>query len=429
MIAPFQGLRYTSKISDVSRAVAPPYDVISASLQEELYRRDPHNVVRLILGRQFPEDTERENRYTRARADLDAWIAAGFLGRDPRPAFYLYEQQFRLKDGREFQRRGFMALRRLEPFQGGRIRPHEKTLSGPKVDRLELMKACGANLSPIFALYSDPEGRMKGALKAFFETDALIDLVDDDGVRNRLWSVTDPGLFRITDEVVGTKTLFIADGHHRYETAIAYKNWMAEQGVSISEDSPLHYVMMFFAEMSDPGLVILPTHRIVRNRPGFDAGIFRRRVEEKFNIREIAGNRKILIESLKDAARETQALGMILPGDKIGAILTPRKREGLSPVDTAVLHQDILREIMGLGDEEERNPQYLKFVKNAEEVFEASHEAGFNCGFLLNSPQMDVLQKVVEGGNILPPKTTYFFPKLLSGLVFRQIDREGRVSL
>jgi uncharacterized protein (DUF1015 family) len=441
VIAPFRGLRYDLSAVDPARVTAPPYDVIGEDAQKRLYERDPHNVVRLILGYQRPADTEAGNRYTRAAADLDAWIKEGILKRDAEPSFYLYEQEFSLKDGSRHTRRGFMALRRLEEFGKGRIQPHEKTLAGPKADRLLLMKACRANLSPIFSLYSDPERALGRLLEPHFSKPPLADFADEDGVRQRLWRARDPELFRRTDEIIGQKNLFIADGHHRYETALAYREWRLgrPEGANAQEDASFNYVMMFFSDMEDPGLVILPTHRVIHGRPGFDARGLREKLASVFGLKSLQDG-ETLLEALKEeGGRGAQVLGLALPGEAPLLLTLSRERrdalpalrespEALRAVDTLVLHRLILREMLGFKEEDEKDPRYVTFVKDAREALGSLKDARTNAVFLLNTTPMGVLKDVVETGMVLPPKTTFFYPKLLSGLVFNPLVPGERVE-
>ena len=431
-IAPFRGVRYDpQKIADFRLVTAPPYDVISEIQQNRLYERSPYNVVRLILGRQYPADTEENNRYTRAVSDFKSWLQSGVLIRDPEPSVYLYEQSFEVFEIRgqgRFTRRGFLALRRLEEFEKGRIRPHEKTLSGPKADRLLLIKACGANFSPIFSLYSDPDHQWTNLLEPFFKIPSQVDFSDDEGIRHRLWRVSDPALFQKMNEILGGKNLFIADGHHRYETAIAYRDWMKKQFPHSTDDAAFNYVMMFFGEMSDPGLIILPTHRVLQNWPGFDAGNFKERLKEFFDFKTFAKDRKEAFLSELSNLRDRRAIGILFPQEPGHHLIIP-KPAAFQSIDTAILHQTIFRDVLKFKDEDEKDPRHLRFIKEMEEGFEALKDPQVNCVFLMNCPRMEDLRKVVESGQILPPKTTYFYPKLITGLVMNQIDPRDSVVI
>lgn len=441
VIVPFRGIRYDLSQKELSEVTAPPYDVINEEGQKRLYARDPHNVIRLILGRQFPKDTETDNRYTRAAADLQAWIKEGVLKRDAEPSFTLYEQEFTLKDGTRHVRRGFLALRRLEEFGKGKIQPHEKTLAGPKADRLLLTKACRANLSPIFSLYSDSERALAAVLAPHFQKEPFADFKDDDGVRQRLWRVTDPLLFRKTNEIVGQKNLFIADGHHRYETALAYREWMRAQNPDAPEDAPFNYVLMFFSDMEDPGLVILPTHRVLHDWPGFDGGRLLEQLKAWFTARAFAeSDEEGFLKALKASGEKgEQAFGLCLPGSGFFVLTLDGSKRDAMPglgdvppssraVDTTVLHRGIFRKMLGLKEEDDKDPRFMSFVKDAREALAARKTQGTNAVFLLNSPPMNVLREVVETGLVLPPKTTFFYPKLLSGLVLNPIVAEERVA-
>lgn len=441
IIAPFRGLRYNpGKISDLSRVTAPPYDVISPEGQRRLYERDPHNIVRLILGYQHPSDTDADNRYTRAAADLNQWTREEVLVRDDAPSFYLYEQHFeveKIEGRRKYIRRGFLALRRLEKFEDesgrGSVRPHEKTLSGPKADRLLLFKSCHANLSPIFSLYSDREGSIAAILKPYFDTVPLADFTDEQSVRHRLWKVSDRELFRKANSIIGTKSLFIADGHHRYETAVNYCDWMRGRHPDAPPTAPFRYVMMFFSEMSDPGLLILPTHRVLHDWPGFDLSALEKRLEDWFEIsRHPRTDEKGLVRILEEGGKQGRHLfGMGVPGrDNILLLTLRREKESrVSKVDTAILHNVIFREMLGMSEDDQKDPRYLRFVKDTREALTASGEAGVNCVFITNAPPMPVLEEVVAEGKVLPPKTTFFYPKLVSGLVLNQIRPDELVTI
>lgn len=438
VIAPFRGIRYNLQTKDLSRVTAPPYDVISAEGQQALHDKDPHNIVRLDLGQGRGSDSDADNRYTRSAAMLQSWIKEGFLIQDADPAYYLYEQIFEADAGKGhseiFVRRGFFALRRLEEFEGGRIRPHEKTLSGPKEDRLLLMKATGMNLSPIFFLYDDPKQVVADLLKKHFEEAPLADFIDEAGVRQRFWRVQDADLFRATDEVLGGRTLLIADGHHRYETALNYRRWILSQNPGLPQNHPIHYVMAFFADMADPGMIVLPTHRILKNDP-LDAADFRARLEKWFEFTTFQAdndNRKPFLDALKGLQGTGPAFGLLLANDprehlillsQQGKDACQKLIQGpLQEIDTAILHRMIFQELLGLDDQMVKEKQYVAFVKEAEEVFDARQKPDFRAGFILNSQTIAMLKRVMDQGMILPPKTTFFYPKLLTGLLINSLS-------
>src|SRR4051812_6289341 len=262
-IRAFRGFRYDlGHVGALSAVVAPPYDVIDAALQQQLYDASEYNAIRLELTRAEPGDDDANNKYTRAANALREWLAAGALRQDTAPALYVYEQEYSV-EGQTFPRRGFMARVRLEPFGTGRVFPHEQTMSGPKEDRLKLYRATGFNLSPVFSLYPDPEGEVFRKLEPFTIKNPPLVAKDHLGVTNRLWVVTDSATLSAVIGLMGPKPVFIADGHHRYETGLKYLEERREAGEVPDDEAPANFCLMMLVGMSDPGLIILPTHRLI----------------------------------------------------------------------------------------------------------------------------------------------------------------------
>ena len=286
-IIPFRGVLYDpAKVGDLTRVMAPPYDVIPPKKQDALYERHPNNIIRLILGKTAPEDRDGNDRYSRAATDFQKWLGEGVLAQDERPAIYYYYQAYTEKDGSTQTRKGFIALSKLQDFGKG-IHPHERTLSGPKADRLKLMQACDANFSSIFSLYSDPALTVNKALDAAIAgREPDIDVLDDDGIVNKVWRVDDPKVLSAVAASMDDKALFIADGHHRYETALNYRNMQREKKPDYTGSEPFNYVMMYFSNMDDEGMTIWPTHRVVHSLKGFDADGFVAKCAEHFDISE-----------------------------------------------------------------------------------------------------------------------------------------------
>ncbi len=443
IIKPFRGIRYNvKKIPDLAKVTAPPYDVISPAGQKALYDRHPNNIIRLILGYQNPQDTESDNRYTRAEKDFEVWEKEGVLKREIKSSFYLYEQEFEIPGKGRFKRRGFLATRLLEDFGKGGIRPHEKTLAGPKADRLLLTKACKANLSPIFGLYADPKKQLTPYLAKYFSTKPTSEFRDDEGIAHRLWVVQDEELFEKANKLIGSKPLFIADGHHRYETALNYRNEEIKQPYD-KPDSLHRYVMMFFSDMSDPGLLILPTHRVLHHWKGFDFAKLKKALSASFDIASFAKKDEFLQALKKAGQKKLQAFGMLAASKVDPAFyvltLTDKKRNAIPalkkvspasrPVDTVVLHKGILEALLKMKEEEQIDPRYMEFVKDENDAIAARDREGTNVVFLLSAPRMDVLSGVVEAGEVLPPKTTYFYPKLASGLVINPLTNDAANEL
>ena len=391
VVRPLAGLRYDpARVGDVGQVLAPPYDVITAAEQAELYARSPYNVIRLILPRE-PE------RGPVAAQTLREWIAAGILRPDPGPALYLYSQQFSLPDGSTRRRDGLLCRLRLEDFASGVVRPHERTLPGPKADRLAILRATGANLSAIFGLYARP-GEAVRELLAGVERGAP--LVDVNGW-HQLWRVTDAAAIARVQAALADETVIIADGHHRYETALAYRD--EQPGNEAAE-----YVLAYLANMEEEGVVILPTHRLVRGPLALEAGALAARLGESFAVEPMDARRR--------AAGE---IDCVLPDRRLRLRAGPRARErlrDLPPVlrglEVECLRRTILEPILGVGPEE------LEFTHDDEEAVAAVMAGRAAVAFLLNPPSMAQVRAVCLAGEVMPEKSTYFYPKLATGLVF-----------
>lgn len=427
-VAPFRALRYSSKIGKMEEVVAPPYDVISPELQDQLYDRSPYNVVRLILGKEESSDTTERNRYSRAAETFHEWVEKKILIRDEKPALYLYEQSFEGADGKRQTRRGFIGLRRLEKL-GGAIVPHEKTMAGPKRDRLKLFQSCHAHFSCVFSLYSDPEEAIQKILRPHYSDSAVIDLVDDNRIRNRLWRLTDPALLKKVDEVMQEKKLFIADGHHRYETALHYRDWMREKFPQAGEEAPFHYVMMYFNEISDPGLLIYPTHRLVLSPPHSDEERILAQLRESFEVSSFKSGHSKFLQALQECRGVRHAFGLAFSrGDPCHLVLA-KEGEFEDQLDVNLVHDILFQKLLGRKEAEDHDPEKIRYIKDAESLFQELAAGRNRIGVFLNSPTASELVRYVGGGRLLPPKTTFFYPKLLSGLVLNPIYPEERVTI
>ncbi len=387
--------------------VAPPYDVISPEQQSELYDRHPANVIRLILGRE-------EEPYSAAAQKLSEWMQSGIFVRDPMPSLYLLAQDFTLPDGRRLRRRGFIAACRLEGFGKGTIMPHEKTLPGPKEDRLKLFRATGAMFSQIMALYNDPGGLIDAAFQDARQQ-PYRDLVFD-GVRNRMWRVSDPEMIELVADFLRDRRVFVADGHHRYETALLYRD--SSPGVA---GTPAEFIPMYFASMNDPGLVILPTHRILHSLPSFDGSEFLKKLGGYFHLKNF-DDQDDLEAALVRGGRGT--FGLIQK--KASHLLTMKDRsllirsgspEAVAGLDVAILHTVILEKILGISNEDQLRKVYLDYVKDVTSAASLVSEGKAQAAFLLNATPVDQVREVAEAGLTMPQKSTYFYPKLLSGMV------------
>lgn len=449
-IVPFRGILYNSeRTGDLNKVVAPPYDVISPAYQEELYKRHPHNIVRLILGKAYPDDAPGNDRYSRAAADFKKWENDKILVRDEKPDIYYYVQVYKLKDGERKARKGFIALAELEEFGKGGIHPHEKTLAGPKADRLKLMEACNANFSCIFSLYSEPQKTINNLLENCCITDApIIDVVDDDGVESKVWRVAKPDVIKRVKEIMADKPLFIADGHHRYETALNYRNMMRERVKDYTGREAFNYVMMYFSNMDDEGMTIMPTHRVIHSIQNFKQKSFLVNCSHFFDIEEVKWDSSIEPRIRKDFYKRMEEKGKKLPSfglfisDMNSYFVLTLKEKGImdkvfgnsipdvfKSLDVTILYALILNNILGISASAQENQTNLVYVKGLDEALSEAKKDGRQMTFLLNPTKIEQVKAVASAGQVMPQKSTYFYPKLLSGLVINPIGKGEVVEM
>ncbi len=437
-IIPFRGMLYNpAKVGDLSKVMAPPYDVISPKKQDELYSRHPNNIIRLILRKKTEAGALPDEAYNEAALDLDAWVKDGIFQRDERPAIYYYAQTYALTDGATQCRKGFIALSRLEEFGKGRIHPHEKTLSGPKADRLKLMQKCNANLSAIFSLYSDHSLETNKILNGHVSgKPPVIDVVDDDGIHNTLWRIDDAAVIERVQSLMKDKPLFIADGHHRYETALNYRELRLKTEKNPTGNEPYNYVMMYFSNMDDEGMTIWPTHRIIHGIDGFDADKFLKECNEYFDMEAVEydnGNEKrqraYFVKKIESSGKSRTTFGLKMQGRSAFYVLTLKSRDVMDRVfganipevfkglDVTVLHSLVLSNILGITSEAQESQKNIIYVKKADEAISAMADQKNQLAFILNPTKIEQVEAVAEAGLVMPQKSTYFYPKLLSGLV------------
>jgi uncharacterized protein (DUF1015 family) len=430
-IRAFRAYRYDlGRVGALSDVVAPPYDVIGPEQQEALYDKSPYNVIRLILNKEEATDTNTENRHSRAARFLKDWQASGVLAQDTARALYVYHQKFEA-EGRRFTRKGFLARVRLEPFGSGRIYAHEETMAGPKADRLKLFRATGMNLSPIFGLYPDDEEIVQSQLDQAVRRSLPLEATDHLGVVSRLWPVTDQ---QITSAVIGamaTKPVFIADGHHRYETSLAYLNERREAGEVRTEEAAANYTLMMLVSMSDPGLVILPTHRLVSGFPALSADRLRAVLSKVCRLETIGQGEKGARDTweLMQAEGSQQVLGFgtsrdqtwqlaRFPSDNEMAELAPDYSPSWRSLAVSVLHVLVLGKLLAA---ESPAPPECRYVHLLREATEAVAAKACSMAVLVPPATMQHVEQIAGHLEKMPPKSTYFYPKLLSGLVFNPL--------
>lgn len=436
IIAPFRGILYNpEKIGDMSGVVAPPYDVISPEGQERLYQKSDYNIVRLDFGKENPSDNQDNNRYTRAATDFKAWQEAGIIARDEIPAIYTYEQDYRLKDGTIKTRKGFMSLVRLEELDSGVILPHERTLSGPKTDRLNLTRACSANFSPIFSLYSDPDKRTSRLLSGETKASPIVNIRDEDGISHRLWRVTGEEVISGLVKEMSDKSIFIADGHHRYETALNYRNEMREKHPNYTGKEGFNFTLMYFSNMDDEGLTVFPTHRLIYGVKGFDPAAFEERLSENFEIERFPQpfTEENLVKRLREKGTNNHSFGVYSGGWDHAAVITLRN-EGIMDelvhehsrayrrLDVTILHTLIIERILGISKESQERKENIEYIQDEVEGLSRVKEGKRQILFILNPTKVSEVEEVARAMDKMPQKSTYFYPKLLTGLVINMIE-------
>lgn len=432
-IQPFEGLRYNlAQIGSLSDVVAPPYDVIDPALQDALYEKHPNNVVRLILNKMLPTDDEQNNRYTRSARELKNWKEEGVLQKDSKPAIYVYHEVF-TANGKEYTRKGFMCGCEAVPFGEGMVFPHEITMSGPKLDRLMLTTACKTNFSQIFGLYPDEKNEVQNLLEEATLNLTPLEATDHLGVVHRMWVVDDQEVVAKVVEMMGPKPIFIADGHHRYETACNYRKQVREQGL-LTTDHPANHVLMVCVAMEDPGLIVLPTHRLFRNVKEFSQEDLFALLGDSFAISTVgegpaaAAKAWTMIEMQDDQGtmalytgkdrkwsliRQTEAGRAKM--DEVAAERQPEWRA----LGVAILHRLVIDKLLGL--EGHDKPKYVHEVAEVVENLENKADE-FPLAALVSPATVAQIQELSLVRERMPAKSTYFYPKLITGFVFKPLD-------
>jgi len=436
-IIPFHGTRYdTTVVGDVTQVVAPPYDIIDVAGQKALHDRHPHNIIRLELGLDQPGDGPAHSRYTRAASTLRDWLKSGALKRDAQPTLYYhtieYTAPYAPSGSPTKTLKGFLATVKLEALDSGHIYPHENTRSAAKTDRLNLLEACKANFSPIWSLYSDPQGEVMSLLEgAIKEKSATIDFHDDEGFRQQLWAVTDPAVLKHAADALRSKPLFIADGHHRYETALNYQKLRREQAGLPNGQHSYDAVLMLLTALEDPGLTVLPTHRVTTTPlPPYDhmqslLGATFDLQEFPFTAATQTATRTKFIEAMRSAGRTIPVFGLALKGDNRYVTLSlkaaHRPSAQASPrakLDVSLLQQLIVALLCPTPQEQEA----ILYTKDDHEALDWVAKGAGSGALLLNATKVSEVQAVATAGERMPHKSTYFFPKPLTGLVINVME-------
>lgn len=428
----FRGFRYDlGQVGSLSDVVAPPYDVIDVALQKQLYDQSQHNAIRLELTKDEPGDTDSNNRYTRAANTLREWIAGNVLRQDTARALYIYEQSF-TAEGQEYTRRGFFARVRLEPFGKGQIYAHEQTMSGPKADRLKLYQATGFNISPIFGLYPDRDGEIAKLLDPFTLKNPPIVAKDHLGVTNRLWVVTDTHTISSITGLMGPKPVYIADGHHRYETGVKYLEDRRAAGEVADDESPANFTLMMLVGMTDPGLIILPTHRLISGIDAVKSDLLEQVLAPHFDIVERSGtDAKAAWDHIQMDGSQS-ALGFCTVADgkwivaklrdtKIMAELAPEQSEEWRGLGVSILHKLVIDRLI---QEKLGGRPLCRYVHLLKEVTDDVAAKGCQVATLVPPATMAHVEQIAGHLEKMPAKSTYFYPKLLTGMVYNSLKKD-----
>ncbi|MGZ4866715.1 MAG: DUF1015 domain-containing protein [Candidatus Angelobacter sp.] len=431
-IIPFKALRYDPDQVKLEDVLTQPYDKITPEMQSKYYERSTHNLVRIILGKAGETDTDAFNVYTRAAEYLHDWRSSGILKQDPEPGIYAYSQTFTIPGTRDLaERRGLIALGRIHDYADGVVYRHEQTLSKPRADRLNLLRATRAHFGQIFMLYSDPSNEIDTLLKSRIEEDPDTSLLDEYETLHRVWRVHDSVLIQGVQQKMLDKKLLIADGHHRYETALAYRNERRAESGSSDPNAAHEFVMMTLIPMESRGLVILPTHRIVHGLPDFDRERMLEAAGQFFDIDRI------------DLRTETRSATTLLgQAGEHGTAFVAVTRQGpylmrakpdavqralgqvpslQRDLDVVQLHRLMLERVLGISEEAIRNQENVRYERDAFEAISWVRQ-GANVAFLMNPAKIEQVRDIAFGGEVLPQKSTDFYPKLLSGLAIYALE-------
>ena len=412
-VIPFRGLRYdTSKVEGLANVIAPPYDVIKPEGRVALEARHPANIIRLILSQPFDADTDDANQYTRAATLMNQWIADGTLVQDATPRYYIYDQSFRAPDGKNYRRRALIGLVKLEPFENRVVLPHEKTHAGPKADRLNLMRECHANLSPIFLLYADPTGDIERILENF--TDAHrpeIDCAETFGSTHRLWCLDAAERNAEIQNLFSSKPLLIADGHHRYETALAFQEEMAHTGLS-----GYGYMMVNLVRMESPGLAVLAIHRLLDNLTPDNITHAITKLPKVFDVHEL-DTQAALMAQLEARRGKSPAVGLYTADDTYRLLIPHATAPG--QLDVVRVQETLIKEMFQV----ETLADHISYTAYANDAVTHVKSGAGRVALLMNPTPVEQVLEVAMAGSIMPQKSTYFYPKMATGFVLNLLNR------
>jgi uncharacterized protein (DUF1015 family) len=436
---PFRAYRYNPAKTDPARVLTQPYDKITPEMQKRYAAASPYNLITVEKGPAHPDDTAPSDVYARAARAVDDWITAKILVQDPSPAFYAYFQEFEVPGTTQHHiRKGLIALSRLEDYSAGVVFRHEQTLSGPKADRLELLRRTRVHTGQLFMLYDDPAGRLDAILEGVSQAPPTMDMRDEFGVVHYIWRIDDERSITTIQSIMADKKLVIADGHHRYETALAYRDEQRAKHATPNPDADYEKVMMTLVNSHSKGLTILPTHRIVAGLPKFNFAVLLKQLSEFFDIREIplegtaAKRSSIAREQLAFAGVSGRAIGAYGGGDTLTLLVlkqdadiaqglpnaSPSQRE----LDVVLLHDYILDKGLGISAEAVRQETNTRYERETAAAMSAVVEGRAQVSFLLNPVRVEQVMQMALADEVLPQKSTDFYPKMLSGVTIYRLE-------
>jgi uncharacterized protein (DUF1015 family) len=435
---PFKGLRYNTLRVDLKDIITEPYDRITPSMQEEYYKRSPYNIVRIILGKDDDPEHPEKDKYKRANIYLEKWEKEGIFITEEKKALYVYDQEFKV-DGTAKKRRGLIARVKLEDFASKKVFPHEKTFPKHKEDRLKLLRATNTNTEQIFLLYIDDEKKVGQAIeKAMKKAELAAEVKDEDEFRHRLWVIKNAEDLGRIQKAMAEKILIIADGHHRYETSLNYRAEMIQKLRAVNGDEPFNYIMMTLFDLNDPGLVILPTFRLVRNLEKLNEESFKKLFSKNFEISEMIWSsltdRSTLEKVQARIEKECHTFAAFMAGAKkflllrlksediLDKVIDPGKSPEWKRLDVAILHSLIIDKLADLTEGPFLQDEDVSYIRNLEEGLKRVADGEWQMILLLKPCSLQQIRQVVENGELMPHKSTDFFPKLKSGLVLNPLE-------
>jgi uncharacterized protein (DUF1015 family) len=435
-VAPFKGITYNKeKIDDLDKVMSPPYDIISPEQQDQLYENSPNNFVRLILGKQKSDDNHQNNRYTRAKKTFEEWQKENILKPSEKTAIYPYKITYMLNDEKKTMNGFFILLRIDKDYK--KVKAHERTLSKPKADRLNLMRSCYANLEPIQLLYIDEQDEIHKQIQQSLTDQALIDVKGYDGFNHAIWKITDDKIIKQIQSALDDEILFIADGHHRYQTAINYANEMEEKTGNKDPDAPFQYRMVILANMFDEGLAILPTHRLLHLPDSISKETLKNKLEEYFKVETFSRDKNIDNQKLADTIKEQIETSskhkfaiffkdsyfvITLKDASVMDKIAKDRSDTWRKLDVSILHKIVIEQIMGIN--QDTLEDHVKYTREDKEALNVVDNEEYDCSIIMNATKIEELKAIADAGEHMPQKSTYFLPKMLSGLVMYDMNKK-----